>query len=60
VRESPPTRTVKATIVRDGARRSVDVRPETGSVTRDGFTRIGRHIEQHLRYLRAKYRAMVG
>ena len=55
VRETPPTHTVKATIVRDGARRTIELKPEAGRVTLEGLSDIARRIEQSLRALCTKY-----
>jgi hypothetical protein len=53
------TRTVKATIVRDGPRRMHEVGRETGRVARDGFSNVSRKIGQGLRNLREKCRKML-
>ena len=40
VSETPPQRTVKAVVLRDGARRTIDVTPESERRTSDGLLRI--------------------
>jgi serine protease Do len=52
VRESAPGRALKATVSRDGSRRTLDITPDAGGrVSFDRFPDIGRQVERGLRNL---------
>ena len=54
VRETPPGRTVKSSIVREGSRQTIDITPDTRNGLEE-FSRIGPEIQDRLRDLQRSF-----